>query len=529
MRFAGLLLAALLLTTPASAQEGWEGELQTSGWPVFIAVHLPAGGTRGTLAIPGVRIPIAEVKQSGETLRVVAGDDANAITVEGTIAGDRWTGTFTQGKSRLPFTLSRIPAYPKPKDRLEGWGQDLDALVQRFLKYDRSFSPGERLRFIEDVEALRKELPKLDDPQVIMRMASAVALARNAHTRLYLVRNRTEVRRLPVRLWWFADGLYVVRATPEYRKLLGCRVDDFNGVPSRNARDLVSQAFAGNSSWKDYKSVYFLTSPEALHGFGITPDTASVDVGVSVCGATPFRAKIEPLPLLRKSKPTEAWWDLSPLSKDADREWVHVLDGRKQLPLYLRDPNHYYWYEYLPESGLLYVHYNRASEHPDETTKAFGERLLGELAKQPVKGLVVDLRFNTGGDYGLAKALMEQLAEQTKDIPRWVITGRNTFSAGITHVVLWKARPGVKLVGEPAGDELDLWSEGGNIILPSSGLYAHFANGLHSYSEGGCPENTYCYDLSVPTIQPDIPATATWSDYLKGRDPMFEAIVHPRK
>ena len=35
------------------------------------------------------------------------------------------------------------------------------------------------------------------------------ALGGNAHTRLYLVRNRTEVRRLPLRVWHFRDGFRV--------------------------------------------------------------------------------------------------------------------------------------------------------------------------------------------------------------------------------------------------------------------------------------------------------------------------------
>ena len=75
---------------------------------------------------------------------------------------------------------------------------------------------------------LRNSQPReLSDAEILMRMAAVVALSGNPHTRLYLLRNRTELRRLPVRLWWFNDGLYVVRARTDHRDLLGCRP----GVP----------------------------------------------------------------------------------------------------------------------------------------------------------------------------------------------------------------------------------------------------------------------------------------------------------
>lgn len=513
-------LVVLLLLVAAAPLLGqtWEGEVQTDRWPAFVTLRID--GDRGSFRLYGREHPMTEVRAEGESLRVAGG----RLLIEGTVSGDRFSGSLVADDGRFPMTLQRVAPLPPPKNRIEAWSQDLDALLQRFLRVDRSFSAGERARFVEDIEALRKELPKLEDPHIIMRIASAVSLARNAHTRLYLVRNRTELRRLPIRVWWFDDGLYVVRTTPEYRNLLGCRVDDFGGTTARHAREIVSAAFAGNPSWRDYKSTYFLTSPEALYGFGISRELERVEIGVSGCGEKPFRASVAPLPLVKKSGPTEAWWDLSPRHVDPDRQWVHVLDGQKELPLHLRHPERYYWFEFLPESGILYFHYNRAADAPDEKTKEFGERLLAELAARPVKALVVDVRYNTGGNLGLARELMKQLDERTKGIPRFVVTGRATFSAGMSQVALWKSFGSVTLVGEPIGEELDYWSEGGNIILPNSGLYAHFANGAHSYSEAGCPEGNYCHDLSVPTIAPDVPLTATWEEYRAGRDGVMEYL-----
>jgi hypothetical protein len=477
---------------------------------------------------------------------VRVGEGAGALALDAQRAGPRLVGRLRQGRDTLPFSLARIPDYPTPSNRVEAWAQDLDALATRFLPLDRSFGAAERARFLAHVADTRARLPTLGDDQVVARMASALALAGNAHTRLYLLRNASQLRRLPVRVWWFRDGLRVVRATPAYRHLLGCRVDRVAGVDARRARDVVSAAFAGTPSWGDYMSTYSLTSPEMLHGFGLAPDADSVVLGVSGCAAaTAGRAAVTPLPLAKRRGVTEAWWDLSPLHRPADAAapgdrpaapagsapggavaWAHVLDARRDsLPLYLRRPNDYYWFEYLPASGVLYVQYNRAADMPAEDTRAFGERLLAEFDRRPVRAFVLDLRFNTGGNLTLAADLMRALQARTRGLPRWVVTGRATFSAGITQVASWSAAGDVTLVGEPVGDAPDFWAEGGNIRLPNSGFDAHFANGAHSYSPAPCPAGVPCYDLSAPGVNPQLRVAASWDVYVRGRDPAMAAVL----
>jgi hypothetical protein len=221
----------------------------------------------------------------------------------------------------------------------------------------------------------------------------------------------------------------------------------------------------------------------------------------------------------------EAWWDLLPApGKDAD--WPQVAKARGgPVPLYLSDSEHYYWHRFLPESGILYFQYNRAADMPGESTKDYAKRLIAAFDANPVKAFVLDLRFDTGGNGGLADELMNALRERTKRMPRFVIIGRATFSAGIAAAARWREQPDVVLVGEPAGDRLDFWAEGGNILLPNSGLAAHFANGPHSYSRAPCQRGLYCMDASAPNLDPDVRTSLTWADYLAGRDAALDAII----
>jgi hypothetical protein len=251
----------------------------------------------------------------------------------------------------------------------------------------------------------------------------------------------------------------------------------------------------------------------------------SVAYGLSGCLAA-GRVNLKPLPLVRSEDSVEAWWDLAPSHSSAAAGWVQALQpSRSNLPLYLRNPNSNYWFQYLPDSRTLYFQYNRSSDMKGESTEAFTKRLLAELRSEPVKSLVIDFRFNTGGNLDLGADLMKKLQEQTKGLDRWIITGRSTFSAGISHVASWRQAGNVTIVGEPVGDSMEFWAEGGNIKLPNSGYEVHFANGRHSYSPAPCPAGIYCYDLSAASLDPDVPISLTWAQYKSGRDPAMELIL----
>jgi hypothetical protein len=148
------------------------------------------------------------------------------------------------------------------------------------------------------------------------------------------------------------------------------------------------------------------------------------------------------------------------------------------------------------------------------------------LEKHTVKGLIVDVRFNTGGDAGVSSPLVEALTPRLKGMPVIVLTSRTTFSAGITLAAQLKQQANASVVGEPVGDNLDLWSEGGNLLLPNSGLTVHYANGFHAYSQKEYPAfRPYFSDLNVATLMPHHVVEPTWSQYRQGEDPVLEAAL----
>src|SRR5437879_3503857 len=97
-------------------------------------------------------------------------------------------------------------------------------------------------------------------------------------------RNRTEVRRVPIRVWWFGRELRIIRAATERTDLVGCRVAAIGRWPASSAFQKVRDIKAGNVSWRRYMSAYFLTSPDLLFGAGVLPNPDRLPLTVNCDG-----------------------------------------------------------------------------------------------------------------------------------------------------------------------------------------------------------------------------------------------------
>jgi hypothetical protein len=435
--------------------------------------------------------------------------------------------TFAIASCALAVAHAHAQRQPMTPD---AWRGDLRFAVDSFLARDRSFSDAARARFRSAVAALADSANEKTDAEMIVGLARAVALAENAHTRLYLVRNRSEVRRLPVRAWWFADGLYVVRTQPGYEALLGARLLRICGRPVEEVRRLVRPLYAGNDAWAGYIAGYTMTSPEILAGIHVCPADAAPDVAYLDRNGRPGERALEPLPLRLANDPTEAWWDLTPTHPGVQGPWLSALPADSaRLPLYLRDPARPYWTTYLADARLLYIQHNRAVEMRGEPMAAFTDRVMAELASRPVAKVVVDERFNTGGNLQVAQPFMRRLAQEARSrgARLYVITGPATFSAGLTHVAQLRQLGGATIVGEGPGEGMEFWSEGGNMVMPSSRLTLHFADQVHSYGlQKRHPRSPYtALELSADRVTPQIRVRMTSRDYFAGRDAALDAIL----
>jgi hypothetical protein len=544
-RLAPVVLVALFAVAASAAPErdraakafagDWDMVIASPRRPWIFLVRLrPAGANwTGTLSVAGLAdFPLREVRADSGAVHFQLPRELDSAVFDGTLGNEGIVGAVSRAATTTPARLTRVVALPAPANRVQAWQQDLDFAAAHLSEYDRSFTARTREEFQRALAQLKPTVTSMNDAEILVALSRAVALSGNAHTRLRLdpTRQGSFSTTLPIRIWWFSDGPYVMKAAPEYRRALRCRVIAIDGHALLEARDRVRSLFAGNAQWGDYLSPIYLTSPDILYGLGLIRSPERASFTLEDAKGSRFELEVRSARVDRSAMPDESWQELSPLVTTGKPVWATALVAKPDsLPLYLRHPRQPYWFEFRPETGRLYFQLNRSGDSDEGPSfKEFGDSLTAFVDRHPVRDVVVDLRLNSGGDLDVAQAFMKSLG-QNQAINRrgrlFVIIGRCTFSAGLYHAAQLRQFTQATFVGEPVGDRLDFWAEGGELVLPNSHAVISYANGFHRYSTVDYPEyQPYYEELRIASLEPDVPAPLSSADYFSGRDPALEAI-----
>ncbi len=354
--------------------------------------------------------------------------------------------------------------------------------------------------FRQSARSLRIRLPRLTGHEVIVELARLVALIGDGHTALRLP-DVAEFGRFPIRLDRFSDGVFVRAIAPEHAALGGGQVIAIGDVPILEAWDLARSLVSRDNEMGIWAQVPdLLVIPEVLHALGLVPTTDRATFTVERPDGERRSIVLAPI-----------------ATHDPD-----LLDARLRLrmadPLWLRRPGEN-WFEHLPGIDSLYMAYNTVRDHAPEPLSTFFGRALDLVATEGIDRFVLDIRRNGGGDMALNWPLVDGLI-RSDAVNRWghlfVIIGRGTFSAAMNLAVDLEQRTRVLFVGEPTGARPNQFGENADIVLSHSGLRAT-ASALFW-------QNSLPYD-DREWIEPDIPARLSSADYLRQRDPAFEAIL----
>ena len=415
------------------------------------------------------------------------------------------TATAAPTPTASATTMPTAPAATPSVDlRVSGWREDIARLVPGMDLLHPNLTHGvSRAELDGAALQLAARAGSATDDELMVGVLGIVALVSKSgcdgHTGAYIWGSGTyPVDSLPLRLWLFDDGVYVVDALDPYRDMIGARITTIGGHATDEVIAAVTPLVAhDNAATIRLLMPRFLLIPQVLRGLGLIGG-GSVGVGLATAQGSVERV-VEPISMADYN----AWAGPYGLFLPTDPALLYL--SRTTEPL---------WWQTLDGGRTLYVQYNRVDFIPADQVAT----LRGDLAEPTIRRVVVDVRHNYGGELRALDPIVDTFRGAGLDAGRlFVITGRNTFSAASMFTARMVEDPGALVVGEPMGGCPTFYANTDDLLLPYSGIHVSVATTF----EVGVSET----DTRL-TIEPDIAAPLSAAQWAAGIDPALEAIAN---
>lgn len=392
---------------------------------------------------------------------------------------------------------------PRDFSRDEGWRYDITFLVEEARRLHPSPS---REAFSAEFERAAKTLsnavPTLSETQMRVKMQALITLLHDGHSGIDMDQ---DTQRLPLRFYFFADGVFVIGASDGDEALIGSRVIRIGSRPIEELlRELPQYVPRDNAMGVKWRGPRTLEAMEFLQALGAADSLGSATLTLEGRNGKPRVVKVRSVPA-------------------ADRELVGLLPpahAAAPAPLYLQRLSTVYWFAPVT-AETLYLQFNGVYNMPGQSIAEFADALEQELGKGAVQNVIVDVRLNPGGDLGLYPPLLRVLAGFRASSPRrqiFCIIGRNTFSAAQAFIGDLERFVAPVFVGEPSGSSPNFTGEStGWFELPYSHIRVNISERYHQHS--AFPDDGRQW------IAPRIPVELTSNDYFSNRDPVLEAVL----
>jgi hypothetical protein len=337
---------------------------------------------------------------------------------------------------------------------------------------------------------LNDDVPSLADSDVAVRILQLVAMLGDSHT----FATGWPLRSFPIGVYWFEDGLTVIRAAAPHADLLGARIVAIDDRPIADVIASVRTVFPHeNDAWLRHLLPSYVVQAEVLRSLRIADDAQSARFTFERADGARFDRTLE--------------------AETATATWVEP-----PAPLSRTRADAAYWAELLPRHGALYVKYNQCGNDPAKPFAAFVSELFASVANQPVGKLILDLRDNSGGDSSVLQPFITAVQSRpglNRADRFFVLIGRRTFSSAILNAIQLDQQTNATLIGEPTGGKPNSHGEVLNFRLPFSGLTVWYSTKFFVTLPGQDPPSVLP-QLTVP------PSAAAW---LAGTDPVLDFIL----
>jgi Peptidase family S41 len=374
------------------------------------------------------------------------------------------------------------------------WQQDIAYLATQLprVHVDGLTGGTTRARWNAAADRLKATVAQLTNGQIITGMARIVAQLHDDETAIEVPTDPL----YPFQTQWIGAGLYFIAVPAADRALLGGRLLAVDGHP-------IAQVLAAIRSTVDYEDAgvargmesQLVENPAWLSYLGLVSSIRSARFTVALPSGRVVSADID--------------------SYGADGG-LHGKpdDVTVPLPLYLQRNNQPYWMKVLAARDAVYLKYNQCLD--TDGFQRLAARALALLRVHPAWRLIIDLRFNGGGDSSPLQTVADRIAADPAIDQHGRIFGLidgNVYSSASLDSYLLQSQDGAILIGQPTAEQRDTFgNDEGRLSLPHYGITVQYTTAV--VNKAGA-----VYGV------PDLTVAPTLRDWLTGTDPVLAAAL----
>jgi len=394
------------------------------------------------------------------------------------------------------------------------WQQDIDKLSSKItLLHPNPWRTMSEQQFLQQLHEIVQTSPSQSRQQTIAQLIGAVSMLTKAgsdgQTGIWPLQQGSDFHILPLCLYWFTDGVYIVATDADNKELEGLKLTAIAGIPIEQLIDKV-QPFVSHENAMGLKSwtpLYALI-PELLESLKLSQGLAVAITTENIAG----KSSTKQLNAISSS----AYEDTFPQALNNA-----VLPVSLTAPLYLqRVFEQQFWFQRLNEN-TLYLQYNQIVDE-DEKGQSFSDfmRLVEiEIKKYQLTSLILDVRNNASREtdsYAPFFEMLNNFKDNQRAVALYVLIGRSTLSAAVNFITDLNNKSNAIFVGEPTGGSPDQFSIPQAIVLPNSNLTVRIAT---QFSKKMANKN------NILTYQPDFLIELSAKDYFSKKDQALKKIL----
>lgn len=319
-----------------------------------------------------------------------------------------------------------------------------DFLKKNHPDFYNSLSESEA-RAILDEEIVKTGMNPEDDVSFFFSLQHIASIPHDSHTGMMLTSDLFyKMSAFPVVFDFFSDDLVVTTIESSHSAFLAGTVESINGVDVdeiiRRAAGIIPHD--NDVYLKLQLKNNYLSFAQFYSAIGIDAD----DMTLSFADGTSLTL------------------EKIPYEQFASTSFAYL---RQAYPDTLGQGSYYSAYA-LPDPDTLLINYHACAEMPNFPFSDFVTAVSDLIDENGYSRIVIDLRYNGGGNSEVINPLIDVLKEKNAEV--FVLIDEGTFSSAVLNALTLKEELGAVFAGRPSGGSASHYGELKSGTLPYSGL-----------------------------------------------------------